>query len=160
MAQFVIDADEEVLAEVDVTALQTALGEFVHADVPLCIEFVFVTDEEIKTLNAQTRDIDKVTDVLSFPTLDDILEKEILAENFPFDIDEDGKLCIGSVVVCREKAQEQATEFGHSYKRELHYLLVHGVMHCLGYDHMQDDDKAKMRKAEESILQKIEITRA
>ena len=160
MAQFVIDADEEVLAEVDVTALQTALGEFVHADVPLCIEFVFVTDEEIKTLNAQTRGIDKVTDVLSFPTLDDILEKEILAENFPFDIDEDGKLCIGSVVVCREKAQEQAIEFGHSYKRELHYLLVHGVMHCLGYDHMQDDDKAKMRKAEESILQKIEITRA
>ena len=66
---------------------------------------------------------------------------------------------LGSVVVCCERAREQAEEYGHSYNRELHYLLVHGIMHCLGYDHMTDTEKAEMREKEEFILAKLGITR-
>jgi probable rRNA maturation factor len=69
-------------------------------------------------------------------------------------------LLIGSIVVCCDRAREQAEEYGHSYNRELHYLLVHGIMHCLGYDHMQEDEKAEMREKEEFILSKLGITRA
>ena len=159
MSKFIVDCDDEVRGEVDVAALEKAVGEFVQADTPLTIEFVFVSDVEIRALNAQTRGVDKVTDVLSYPTLDGICAREIRGEDFPFDKDDDGNLLIGSVVVCRERAKEQAEEFGHSYKRELHYLFVHGVMHCLGYDHIVEADKTKMRAAEECVLEKMGITR-
>ena len=103
--------------------------------------------------------MDKVTDVLSFPTLDGIKGKKILKKDFPYDIDEEGRLLIGSVAICEARAKEQAEEYGHSYERELHYLLVHGVMHCLGFDHIEDLDKAEMREQEEKVLGALGITR-
>ena len=66
---------------------------------------------------------------------------------------------MGSIAVCLERAKEQAEEYGHSFGRELYYLLVHGVLHCLGYDHMNDEDKAEMREKEELILTKLGKTR-
>ena len=66
---------------------------------------------------------------------------------------------MGSVVVCLQRAKEQAEEYGHSLERELHYLLTHGVLHCLGYDHMTDEDKAEMRGKEEYVLSKLGIVR-
>ena len=62
-------------------------------------------------------------------------------------------------MVCCERAKEQAEEYGHSYERELHYLLTHGVMHCLGYDHETDGERAEMREKEEQILKKMGIVR-
>lgn len=159
MPKCIVDCDDEVRSEVDVLSLESAIGAFVQADTPLAVEFLFVSDTEIRALNAQTRGVDKVTDVLSFPTLDGIFEKEIRGEDFPFEKDDDGNLLIGSVVVCRERAKKQAEEYGHSYRRELHYLFVHGVMHCLGYDHMEEADKVKMRAAEERVLEKMGIAR-
>ncbi len=160
MAKCIVDCDEEVRAEVDVDTLEEAVGAFVQSDTPIAIEFLFVSDEEIKTLNAQTRGVDRVTDVLSYPTLDGVCGKALRGEDFPFDLDDDGNLLIGSVVVCRERAKEQAEEYGHSYRRELHYLFVHGVMHCLGYDHIEEEDKAAMRAAEEQVLGAMGIVRA
>ena len=160
MPKFIVDCDEEVLLEVDVEKLQKAVGEFVQTDTPLAMEFLFVSDTEIRRLNAETRGVDKVTDVLSYPALDGICGKEIKGDDFPFDKDENGNLFIGSVVVCRERAKEQAEEYGHSYRRELHYLFVHGVMHCLGYDHIEEQDKTQMRAAEERVLEKMGIVRA
>ena len=75
------------------------------------------------------------------------------------EIDEEGNLLIGSIVICCDRAREQAEEYGHSYQRELHYLIVHGIMHCLGYDHMTDEDKAEMREKEEYVLSKLGIVR-
>ena len=75
------------------------------------------------------------------------------------DIDEDGNLLIGSIVICKQRAKEQAEEYGHTYERELHYLFVHGVMHCLGYDHITDEERAEMREREEKVLAKLGITR-
>ena len=66
---------------------------------------------------------------------------------------------IGSVAVCCARARAQAEEYGHSYERELHYLLVHGIMHCLGFDHETDEERAEMREAEEKVLQRLGITR-
>jgi probable rRNA maturation factor len=105
------------------------------------------------------RDTDKVTDVLSFPALDGIKGEAIHGADFPYEMDEEGNLMLGSIVVCCERAREQAEEYGHSYNRELHYLLVHGIMHCLGYDHMNDAEKAEMREKEELILGKLGIAR-
>ena len=160
MAAFHIDYEElESLTAENVEAIEKAMDGFVESDLPLAIEFLFVDQEEIQRLNRETRKMDKVTDVLSYPTLEDIKGQPLYAEDFPYDIDEDGRLMIGSVVVCCDRAKEQAEEYGHSYNRELHYLLVHGIMHCLGYDHMTDDEKAEMREQEEKILTKLGITR-
>lgn len=159
MSKFFVYTDEEEISEVQMDALCKAIGEVVEADVPLAIEYLSVSEEEIQTLNRETRATDKVTDVLSFPTLDGIKGEKLVGANFPYDIDEEGRLLIGSVVICKKRAKEQAEEYGHSYERELHYLFVHGVMHCLGYDHMTDEERAEMRKMEETVLEKLGITR-
>ena len=143
----------------NVAALEKAMDGFVETDVTLAIEFLFVNGAEIRRLNRETRGIDKVTDVLSYPTLDGIKGEAIYGEDHPYEMDEEDNLLIGSVVVCCDRAKEQAEEFGHSYNRELHYLLVHGIMHCLGYDHMTDEEKAEMRVQEEYVLGKLGITR-
>lgn len=150
---------EEGLSEKELRAIEKAMDGFVCSDVPLAVEFVFTDEEEIRRLNRETRKTDKVTDVLSFPALDNVRGRALTKEDFPCDVDEEGNLFIGSVAVCVERAKEQAEEYGHSYERELHYLLIHGVMHCLGYDHMTDEDRAEMREKEEFILQKLGISR-
>ena len=159
MREFVILCEGEEFPQERVRALEEAMQGFVETDIPLAIEFVFVDGEEIRRLNRELRDTDKVTDVLSFPALDDIKGQAICGDDYPYEIDEEGNLLIGSVAVCCDRAKEQAEEYGHSYERELHYLLVHGIMHCLGYDHMTEEDKAEMREKEEQILGKLGISR-
>lgn len=160
MGNFHIDYEElEDLTAENVADIEDAMDGFVESDVTLSVEFVFVDADEIRRLNRGTRQTDKVTDVLSYPTLDGIKGQTICGENFPYDIDEEGRLTIGSIVVCCDRAKEQAAEYGHSYNRELHYLLIHGIMHCLGYDHMTDEERAEMRLQEEKILTKLGITR-
>ena len=153
------DPDGEELTAENVSALERAMDGFVVSDVPLAIELVFVDGEEIRRLNRETRNTDRVTHVLSYPTLDGIKGKALKGAEYPFDVDEEGNLLIGSVAICCDRAREQAEEYGHSYERELHYLLVHGIMHCLGYDHMTDEEKSEMRAQEERILGKLGITR-
>ena len=157
---FHIYCEDTEFPENSMRALEAAMDGFVQTDVGLAVEFIFVDGEEIRRLNRETRDMDKVTDVLSYPSLDGIKGQAILGAEHPFEIDEEGNLLIGSIVVCCDRAKEQAEEYGHSYERELHYLLVHGIMHCLGYDHMTDEEKAEMREKEEFILGKMGITRA
>ena len=159
MSVFFIDCEDGQAEKLKLDELQTALGKFVQSDTPLAVELLFVDGEEIRKLNAETRQTDKVTDVLSFPTLDGIKGKKIKGKQYKFDMDEEGRLMLGSIVICQDRAKEQAEEYGHSYERELHYLLVHGVMHCLGYDHMTDEEKAELREKEEQILEAIAVTR-
>ncbi len=152
-----LDCDEALFPQA--AALENALDGFVETDVPLAIEVSFVDEEEIRRLNRELRGIDKVTDVLSFPTLDLERGQAIKKADYPFEIDEEGRLLLGSIAICIKRAREQAEEYGHSFDRELHYLIVHGIMHCLGYDHMEESDKAQMREQEEKILNKLGITR-
>ena len=153
---WLLDCDEALFPK---TALENALKGFVETDATLAIEILFVDEEEIQRLNRELREIDKVTDVLSFPALDLERGQAIKKKEYPFDIDEEGRLLLGSIAICVKRAKEQAEEYGHSYERELHYLIVHGIMHCLGYDHMEENDKAQMREQEEKILNKLGITR-
>ena len=140
--------------------MELALESCVQTNANLLIEVSFVSGEEIQRLNKELRGIDKVTDVLSFPALDLTVGQAILLEDYPFEIDEEGRLTLGSIAICLDRAKEQAEEYGHSFERELHYLLVHGVLHCLGHDHMNEEEKALMRKEEEKVLEKLGITRS
>ena len=110
-------------------------------------------------MNRELRSVDAVTDVLSFPSLDGIYGKKFLKKEFTADWDENGNLFIGSIAICVKRAEEQAREYGHSVKRELCYLAVHGICHLLGYDHMNDADKSAMREKEEKVLNKLGIVR-
>ncbi len=126
------------------------------------VEVVFGSEEEIKAVNAKERGVDAVTDVLSFPalTLQAGEYPVFSAQNFPFDSDpEHGHVFLGSILICDAVAKKQAAAFGHSEARERGYLFLHGLLHLLGYDHIEDADRAKMRAAEEAILLSIGLSR-
>ena len=142
----------------DFSYLAAAFSDEFDCNVPAAVEVVIVDEEEIKRLNAEFRKIDKVTDVLSFPSLDGIFKKSIKGEDFPFEV-EDGVLNVGSIAVCKQVAARQAEEYGHTFQRELNYLITHGVCHLFGYDHMTDADKSEMREKEEKVLSKLGLTR-
>lgn len=112
------------------------------------ISVTFVSGEEIRDLNRDYRDTDRVTDVLSFPQFDDLN-----------DLPDFGDLCLGDVVICRDRAREQAEEFGHSFEREIIYLFTHSILHLLGYDHMEPADKQEMRAREEEVMEFLGIRR-
>ena len=131
--------------------------------IPSEISMIFVDNEEIKEINNKTRGIDRATDVLSFPMLD-YEDKKVFKELYKdksFDVTfMDGEeLVLGDIVLSLERALEQSKEYNHSFEREASYLVVHSVLHLLGYDHMEDLDKRVMRKREEEILSKLNITR-
>lgn len=127
------------------------------------ISLVFVDNDEIKNINRETRNIDKVTDVLSFPMLDYEKGKvyKDLYLDFKFDSTffDDGNLVLGDIVISLERSLEQSVEFNHSFFRETSYLVIHSVLHLLGYDHMEEDEKKIMREREEVILEKLNIPR-
>ncbi|MBQ1887133.1 MAG: rRNA maturation RNase YbeY [Firmicutes bacterium] len=114
------------------------------------LSVTIVGKDEIRVLNRDYRNVDSVTDVLSFPAYGD--EEEISLE-------EGEELSLGDVVICEERAREQAEEYGHSFDRELIYLFTHSVLHLLGYDHMTDEDKAVMREKEEAVMSALGLTR-
>lgn len=120
----------------------------------LCITVTLTTPKTIQEINKQYRNIDRATDVLSFPMFEkDELDKKIQENDF------ENEDILGDIVVSVEKVNEQAIEYGHSFERELSYMIVHGFYHLMGYDHIEEDDKKVMRKKEENILRKLDITR-
>lgn len=134
-----------------------------EVDVECEVSLLFVDNEEIREINNETRSIDRETDVLSFPMLE-YQDKKVfkqLYKNYEFSqSDFDGnELVLGDIVLSLEKTLEQSKEFNHSYEREASYLVVHSVLHLLGYDHMEEEDKVIMRSREEEILNKLNITR-
>ena len=120
-----------------------------------------VSPEEIKQLNKQFRGVDSVTDVLSFPTVDNPERSVFDVNTFPQDAvnPKTGKLNIGDVIICFDRAKEQAEEYGHSLKRELCFLSLHGLLHLLGYDHIEPQDEQQMNDLQEEILNQMHITR-
>lgn len=106
-----------------------------------CEVSVLVCDNSaIRELNAAWRNIDRETDVLSFPM-------------------EDDSPLLGDIVLSLEKAYEQAKEYGHTAAREIGFLTVHSMLHLYGYDHMEEEERAEMRKMEEKILKSIGLIR-
>ena len=118
------------------------------------IGVTIVDDNTILELNREYREKDSVTDVLSFPQFeghDDLLEDLL---------NDEASTLIGDVVICFEQAERQADEYDTGITREILYLFVHSVMHLFGYDHMEEDEKAVMRKREEEVLSAIGVGRS
>ncbi len=105
------------------------------------IDLLFVDNEAIREMNREYRDKDSATDVLSFPMYE--ADEEIGDED---------EILFGDIVISLERAQEQCEEYGHSLEREVMYLLVHGLLHLSGYDHMEEEEKKVMRAQEEKLL--------
>lgn len=113
---------------------------------PAEISVTFTDNEGIRELNRQYRDKDIDTDVLSFP----------MGENGVYDVDmETGAKILGDVVISMEKARDQAERFGHSFQREVGYLTAHSVLHLLGYDHIDNLEKVRMREKEELVMEQL-----
>lgn len=122
-------------------------------DKNLYINIILTTPTEIRKYNKQYRNIDKETDVLSFP----IFEKEEIEK-----IQENGNEVpevLGDLIISMKQVARQAEEYGHSFERELAYMVVHGFYHLMGYDHIEEEDKKEMRLKEENILTILKINR-
>ena len=117
----------------------------------LYIDVTLTNPENIKRLNNQFRNIDKETDVLSFP----MFEKDELTKIKNINHRES----LGDIVISIARVEEQAQEYGHSFERELAYMLVHGFYHLMGEDHIEESDKKVMRMKEEKVLNKLNILR-
>jgi len=116
----------------------------------------FVSEEEIKNLNKTNRNVDKVTDVLSFP-MTEIKPGEKI-EEYKEDLFEN--VYLGDIAICTKRAREQAKEYRHSYTREICFLALHGFLHILGYDHMTKEDEEVMMALAKKILNQANIRRA
>ncbi len=108
---------------------------------------IFVDNDEIKKINKEYRNIDKITDVISFAFEDN---NNIVYNNLRI---------LGDIYICIPRMIEQAKEYGHSEKRELSFLTVHGLLHLLGYDHMNEKDEKEMFALQELILNEQDIKR-
>lgn len=115
----------------------------------LYISITLTVPEIIQKLNNKYRKIDKPTDVLSFPMFSKEEIQELIKEKYEF---ED---ILGDIIISIPKVEEQAIEYGHSFERELSYMVVHGFYHLIGYDHMNEEEKKDMRKKEDEILNNL-----
>ena len=126
-------------------------------DFPCEVDVLLTDDAGLHQINKDMRDVDRATDVLSFP------EFELTPGQLPAPEDADpgtGLVPLGDMAISMEHVAAQAKEFGHSGRRELCYLVVHSVLHLLGYDHLDEGPmKAQMRQREEAILAQLGITR-
>uniref|UniRef100_UPI00288BDC28 rRNA maturation RNase YbeY n=1 Tax=uncultured Anaerococcus sp. TaxID=293428 RepID=UPI00288BDC28 len=113
-----------------------------NAEVSLSI----VDMETIHRLNKEYRDVDRPTDVLSFP-----MDEE------GYDMEGNPIFLLGDIVICLDVAETQAKDFGHSLEREMMYLICHSTLHLLGYDHIEDEDKKEMRAKEKEVMKNLGV---
>ena len=117
----------------------------------LYINIILTDPENIRKANKEYRNIDKETDVLSFPMFERNEISEMLKNgNLPQDI-------LGDIIISIPRVEEQAKEYGHSFERELSYMVIHGFYHLMGYDNMTEEEKNEMREKEENVLNMLNI---
>ena len=154
---FSLDFDMEEVANLTVKGVLSV--EKFPEDAYVCI--TYVSEEEIQSINKEQRDIDSVTDVLSFP---------MIPWSFPANYNElsdfsdikdpqTGEIMLGDVVLCIPKVVSQAKEYGHSKRREFAFLICHSMLHLLGYDHMEENDRILMEEHQNKIMDYINISR-
>lgn len=137
--------------------------EYINCPYEACISVTLVNSMEIQKINNEYRNINKETDVLSFPMIEykepgnfSELEEETGDEYFDPDT---GELVLGDIVLCVNRIDSQAKEYGHSVKREMAFLTAHSMFHLFGFDHMENDERIQMENMQEEVLQKLGITR-
>lgn len=130
------------------TVIETCMKEERLNNLNYYISVTLTNPDEIKKINNEYRNINKETDVLSFPMFEKDEVDLIRKDQEKSKVEE----VLGDIVISIERVEKQAIEYGHSFERELSYMVVHGFYHIIGYDHMEDADKAIMREKEEHIL--------
>lgn len=149
--KFEVDAQmEDLIKKVAKEALK-----YENVDGETDVNVLLVDNEAIKEINNEQRNIDSETDVLSFPMLD-FSNGEMLAGEADYF---EGALILGDIVLSLEKAKAQSEEYGHSFEREIGFLVCHSMLHLLGYDHETEEDREVMREKEEEILEILSLTR-
>lgn len=133
----------------NVTAAAEKVGELYGVDNGE-VSITLTNNDYIHELNREYRGIDRPTDVLSF-ALNESEEPEVTGGS---DIN-----VLGDLVISVERAEEQAKDFCHSVKREMAFLTVHGMLHLLGYDHMEEADRLEMEKEQRFVMEKLGIPR-
>ena len=125
------------------------------------VERLLTMDEEIREMNREFRDIDRATDVLSFPMIayESPADFAFLEEDESCFDPDTGELMLGNIVISKQKVVEQAEEYGHTVEREYAFLIAHSMLHLLGYDHMEEEERAVMEKKQREILDGLGITR-
>lgn len=163
-----IEIEEEVSVELDfdykeaIKNAVNATADFVECPYELEVNVLLVDNEAIHEINLEQREIDRPTDVLSFPMLDYEEAGDfsfIDEENGEYFDPESGELVFGYIVISVDKVKEQAKEYGHSELRELTFLVVHSMLHLSGYDHIKDDERKVMEEKQKQILDKMKIYR-
>jgi len=137
-------------------ALKTGLS-VMGWDNKVDISVMFTDNEGIRVLNREHREIDRETDVLSFPLIEYDEKGEYIESSL--DYSEKGNLCMGDIVLSLEKALAQAEEYGHSFERETGFLTVHSLLHLMGYDHMTEEEEKEMFTFQKEILDKMGLKR-
>ena len=147
----------EKLAEKVINAALDYVGCPYEAEVNLLLTM----NEEIHQMNLEFREIDRPTDVLSFPMVEynAPADFECLEEAFECFNPETGELMLGDIVISKEKVIEQAEEFGHSIEREYAFLIAHSMLHLTGYDHIEDEERVIMEEKQREILEDLQIFR-
>ncbi|MFI3228916.1 MAG: GTPase Era [Bacillota bacterium] len=139
-------------------ATKAVLSHFNIDDNEVIVDIAVITEDEILKLNTDEREIAEVTDVLSFPMID--VKLPFNKEDYSGDIDpETGAVILGEIFICEQRAIEQAEEYNHSITREMGFLVTHSMLHLLGYDHMEEDDRKIMEAVQSEILEEASITR-
>jgi len=145
---------KEEYEEIVKTVLDECFKEEGLENSKLYITITLTNPENIREINKKYRNIDYATDVLSFPMFtQEELKQKMIKKDYTY---ED---MLGDIVISIKKVEEQAQEYGHSFRRELSYMIVHGFYHLMGYDHIKEEDKVKMRPKEEKILNTLKIER-
>lgn len=147
--------------KIDILSYVTKIAEYILKNESIDVNKIYIsiesaTKDEIKNLNAEYRNIDKVTDVLSFP----IFEKNELEEISKLDNKKKIKeIELGDIVLCLDVIKQQSIEYETGMLREVLYMITHGICHLVGYDHIEESDKVKMRDLEERALNSVNITK-
>lgn len=125
------------------------------------VNLLLTMNEEIREMNCNFREIDRATDVLSFPMVDyeRAGEFDFLEERMDYFHPETGELMLGDIVISKEKVISQAEEYGHSIEREYAFLIAHSMLHLFGYDHMEEEERVVMEQKQAEILESLQILR-
>ena len=155
-----IDIFGEIEYKNDLLRVYDAVAKRVSFPKKVNVNLTFISKEEIRELNKSTRGIDKVTDVLTYPYVDLLVGKKLRVADYKANVDlETGLLTIGDIYICLDRAKEQAEEYNHSMRREVCFLLCHGLLHIAGYDHIEKQDEEIMTGLQEEIMTELNITR-
>ncbi|HAL63066.1 MAG TPA: rRNA maturation RNase YbeY [Clostridiales bacterium] len=146
--------EDDIRETIERVILKTLEVENCKFDAQVSVTIVDLA--EIRRINRDMRNIDSETDVLSFPMLEFDENRNMIEDDYDLD---DGKLLLGDIVICAERAKSQAEEYGHSFLREMAFLTVHSMLHLLGYDHMEKEEEKEMFSRQEDILNILGIKR-